>query len=131
MPKVVWSWRLSERRKKKKASSASVEFAQRAISRRIRLLSAAGCVILVLALLPNGKTERAALVSAPSVIQERTVILDAGHGGFDGGAIAADGTSEKDINLHITLQLGEYLRLCGYRVVYTHSGRFGFPTKSR
>lgn len=121
MPKVVWSWRLSERRKKKKASSASVEFAKRAISRRIRLLSAAGCVVLVLALLPNGKTERAALVSAPSVIQERTVILDAGHGGFDGGAIAADGTSEKDINLHITLQLGEYLRLCGYRVVYTRT----------
>ena len=32
-----------------------------------------------------------------------TVIIDAGHGGFDGGAVASDGTVEKDINLNIAL----------------------------
>lgn len=31
----------------------------------------------------------------------KTVILDAGHGGEDGGAVASDGTQEKDINLSI------------------------------
>ena len=37
------------------------------------------------------------------------VIIDAGHGGFDGGAVADDGTVEKDINLSISLYLQEYL----------------------
>ena len=37
------------------------------------------------------------------------VIIDAGHGGFDGGAVANDGTVEKDINLSIALYLQEYL----------------------
>ena len=29
------------------------------------------------------------------------IIIDAGHGNFDGGAVANDGTVEKDINLAI------------------------------
>ena len=33
--------------------------------------------------------------------KSKTVVLDAGHGGFDGGAVADDGTLEKDINLSI------------------------------
>lgn len=48
-----------------------------------------------------------------------TVILDAGHGGFDGGAVAEDGTVEKDINLIISLQLGDMLRSAGYKVILT------------
>lgn len=40
----------------------------------------------------------------------KTLIIDAGHGGFDGGAQAADGTSEQDINLRIAKDL---CALCG------------------
>ena len=47
------------------------------------------------------------------------VILDAGHGGFDGGAVAQDGTIEKDINLSITLTLKELLIKSGYDVIMT------------
>lgn len=39
------------------------------------------------------------------------VIIDAGHGGFDGGAVADDGTIEKEINLSISLYLQEYLSM--------------------
>ena len=49
----------------------------------------------------------------------KKVIIDAGHGGFDGGAVATDGTSEKDINLSIALTIGDMLSSCGYDVVYT------------
>ena len=42
--------------------------------------------------------------------QHKTLIIDAGHGGFDGGAQAADGTSEQDINLSIAKDL---YSLCG------------------
>lgn len=42
-----------------------------------------------------------------------TVIIDAGHGGEDGGAVGADGSYEKDINLAIALELEELLRSAG------------------
>ena len=44
-----------------------------------------------------------------------TVIIDAGHGGEDGGA-EVDGILEKDINLSIADRLADTLRLCGVRV---------------
>lgn len=48
-----------------------------------------------------------------------TIILDAGHGGFDGGAVAEDGTVEKDINLKISLFLYDFLNTAGYNVIMT------------
>lgn len=48
-----------------------------------------------------------------------TIIIDAGHGGFDGGAVAEDGTVEKDINLEVSLYLQEYLELSGFDTVMT------------
>ena len=59
------------------------------------------------------------LAVSGSVMGRPTVILDAGHGGFDGGAVAPDGTVEKEINLKIALKLKEFLRLGGYEVVMT------------
>jgi len=47
------------------------------------------------------------------------IILDAGHGGFDGGAVAGDGTVEKDINLEISLILCDFLKANGYEVILT------------
>ncbi|MGN0526643.1 MAG: N-acetylmuramoyl-L-alanine amidase, partial [Acutalibacteraceae bacterium] len=47
------------------------------------------------------------------------IIIDAGHGGFDGGAVSIDGTAEKDINLKITLYLNEMLKSFGYKTVLT------------
>lgn len=44
-----------------------------------------------------------------------TVIIDAGHGGEDGGA-EVSGILEKDINLSIADKLADTLRLCGVRV---------------
>lgn len=45
--------------------------------------------------------------------QHRTIILDAGHGGMDGGAVAIDGTRESDLNLAITLKTDALLALLG------------------
>ena len=47
------------------------------------------------------------------------IIVDAGHGGFDGGASTQDGVSEKGINLNIALHLKEYLNFFGFNVVMT------------
>ena len=48
-----------------------------------------------------------------------TIIVDAGHGGEDGGATADDGTLEKDINLSISLKLRDMLSAAGFNVVMT------------
>ncbi len=49
----------------------------------------------------------------------RTVILDAGHGGYDGGAISVTGTAEKTLNLDTTLTLAALLKAQGYQVILT------------
>ena len=48
-----------------------------------------------------------------------TVILDAGHGDPDGGAVGIGGTIEKDINLKVTLNCKKYLK-AGVYVLYLH-----------
>ncbi len=50
-----------------------------------------------------------------------TIIIDAGHGGEDGGAVGIDGIVEKDINLKIALKLEDYLEACGYKVIMTRN----------
>ena len=48
-----------------------------------------------------------------------TIVLDPGHGGFDGGAVSKDGTSEKDINLKIALELRDIMKEYPIEVVMT------------
>lgn len=52
---------------------------------------------------------------------EKTIIIDAGHGGIDGGAVSKDGTSEKDINLSIAKYLESYLKQSGAKVIMTRN----------
>lgn len=50
-----------------------------------------------------------------------TVVLDAGHGDPDGGAVGVNGTLEKDINLSIILKVREILENCGIKVIMTRT----------
>lgn len=49
-----------------------------------------------------------------------TIILDAGHGGKDPGAVGYSGLKEKDITLGVTLKLGQIIKnnLPGVNVIY-------------
>lgn len=49
------------------------------------------------------------------------IIVDAGHGGFDGGAVARDGTVEAALNLEISRSLSVMLRFFGYDVINTRT----------
>ncbi len=58
---------------------------------------------------------------ADALPYEKIIILDAGHGGEDPGAVAYNGLLEKDLNLQITLEIGKALEEKGYVVVYTRT----------
>lgn len=51
-------------------------------------------------------------------------ILDAGHGGEDGGAVAYDGTLEKDLNLQICNNISLYFDIFGIDYVIIRDGDF-------
>jgi N-acetylmuramoyl-L-alanine amidase len=51
------------------------------------------------------------------------IVIDAGHGGKDAGAIGVNGVKEKDVNLSIALKLGKLIEenMKDVKVVYTRS----------
>jgi len=46
-------------------------------------------------------------------LPDRQLILDAGHGGEDGGAVSLSGVPESQINLAVTVKLDQILGFCG------------------
>ena len=63
----------------------------------------------------------AADVLVPELRAVRTVVVDAGHGGRDPGAIGVGGLREKDVTLRLAKALGQELEQQGFRVVYTRN----------
>lgn len=60
-----------------------------------------------------------------------TLVIDAGHGGLDGGASAADGTLESAVNLEIARRAEALARLFGVRTVMTRdSEELDYPDES-
>ena len=57
----------------------------------------------------------------PENLKETTVIIDAGHGGYEKGAIGCLGDEEKDINLKIAMQVEEMLKSKGINVLMTRN----------
>jgi len=75
--------------------------------------------LLVALFIGMGGMNSIPLITSANASEQRTVIIDAGHGGFDGGAVASDGTIEKDINLKIALSLADFLKQSGFKVILT------------
>ncbi len=74
--------------------------------------------------IPNSyNTHENEIVTASSNAEDKkpVIILDAGHGGIDGGCTAYNGALEKDINLSIELSLKAILENLGYSVEVTRS----------
>ena len=60
---------------------------------------------------------RAAVQAAALERQPVRVVIDAGHGGEDGGAVTAQGVRESGINLAISLRVRDLLAFCGVQPV--------------
>jgi N-acetylmuramoyl-L-alanine amidase len=86
--------------------------------RFIRIILSLSLLFVCLLLLPIDNVTSTAVVNE-NFSKSKKIILDPGHGGFDGGAQGDDGTLEKNINLSIALKTKEMLVFCGYDVIMT------------
>ena len=58
-----------------------------------------------------------------------TVVIDAGHGGEDGGATSCTGILESNINLEIALRLNDLMHLLGYDTMMTRTSDTALHTQ--
>lgn len=65
------------------------------------------------------KIDEAVTVTEAVPEDKFVIILDAGHGGMDGGCSTADGKTEKGINLNILLAVRDMAKFFGYNVEAT------------
>ncbi len=75
----------------------------------IRFYAVATIVLSMLAVIGYNHTA----VQQTNTIPCKSVLIDAGHGGVDGGASAADGTLEKEINLAVAQDMYAILTFLG------------------
>ncbi|MCM8796032.1 MAG: N-acetylmuramoyl-L-alanine amidase [Candidatus Omnitrophica bacterium] len=71
------------------------------------------------------------LVKMPAVLPIKKVVIDAGHGGSDPGAIGRTGIREKVITLDIAKRLSSILRSQGIEVVMTRTTDIFVPLSRR
>lgn len=87
------------------------------VIKRKRVLLVILCVVLVFCLAMAFFVVKN--VSASKYIY--TIVIDAGHGGNDGGSVGVSGTVEKDINLQYAKTLEKMCREFGFLVVMTRT----------
>jgi N-acetylmuramoyl-L-alanine amidase len=92
---------------------------------RLRLFAAS----LLIAFLGTLYTAQAKRASGDS--GSLTVVIDAGHGGYDRGGIPGQRVSEKDMTLDVAQRLRKVLAASGYRVVMTRDSDVFVPLGTR
>ena len=81
-----------------------------------RLIPIYGLVFL-LTMLVTLIGNKAIQTSAEATLRKgnHTIIIDAGHGGEDGGAVSCTGVPESAINLEIALRLNDLMKFLGFQ----------------
>ena len=84
----------------------------------LKLITIYGIVLLAVFILTMATDRTATVMSeSASYAQRHTIIIDAGHGGIDGGATSCTGILESGLNLQIALRLNDLMHLLGYDTV--------------
>ncbi|MGO1712294.1 MAG: N-acetylmuramoyl-L-alanine amidase CwlD, partial [Senegalia sp. (in: firmicutes)] len=99
----------------------------REINIKMRNLIVIPIIILAVSLYFYG--ERDIVKTASSPVMDKIIVLDAGHGGFDPGAIGNSDKKEDDINLEITLKLRRLIEQGGGIAVLTRDIDKGLDTE--
>jgi len=86
--------------------------------------------LIVNGLIPGQVSLNDILASDPAILAGKTIALDPGHGGIDGGAKAGR-LEEKNLTLSLALKLAEELRSHGATVVFTRDSDIDYYTKGK
>lgn len=106
--------------------------AEHAITLATALLVFIGGMLALAAWHKNDTLPSAAPTLAPAPLTGLTILVDAGHGGYDGGARCRDsGVWEKELNLAVALKLEQALTDQGARVIMTRREDIDLCTENR
>ncbi|MGB9475628.1 MAG: N-acetylmuramoyl-L-alanine amidase [Candidatus Udaeobacter sp.] len=94
---------------------------------RLRLAASLLIVFLQCVVFSTAQAKRASRDSGSTT----TVVIDAGHGGYDRGGIPGQRVSEKDMTLDVAQRLKKVLAANGYRVVMTRDSDVFVPLGTR
>ena len=86
-----------------------------------RFLPISLLLCLLLLLIPAISHNISSFLQTSSLSSRYTVLIDAGHGGFDPGKVGIDGSIEKDINLSISLKQKNLLEQNDIKVLMTRT----------
>ncbi len=92
--------------------------------KRIVLLASLLIAVVVIGIF-RISLERETIETVALPVSNKVIIIDAGHGNPDGGAVSTNGISEAEINLKIALKLQNLLEQSGATVILTRSDENG------
>ena len=99
------------------------------LKRWVRVCSCA-CVLIIYIIAALFTNETASVLAENKpILAKQTVIIDAGHGGEDGGATSCTGVLESGINLEIACRLKDILNLFGYHTIMTRTDNNAIHTE--
>jgi len=79
-------------------------------------------LFIILSICLNFNNPNQVTPASATYCNNKIIVIDAGHGYPDGGAVGNLGTLEKDLNLIISHKIGEYFIKSGAHVIYTRAG---------
>lgn len=89
------------------------------------------CIVLVVIMLIGLAVVKRAIPTIATPVTNRSIIIDAGHGGGDPGAIGKSGSLEKEINLSIALKLQDFIEQNGGVVLMSRTDDNGLANSKR
>ena len=99
------------------------------LRRRIGVLFCIVGILTIISALSVFVFEPASEEASASIQNDPVLMIDPGHGGEDGGAVAADGTLEAELNLAVAQKLYGLAAFCGVQTLMTRTGEhIDYPT---
>ncbi len=91
------------------------------VNNKLKKIKVLFCLIIICLITAAVPTYQEVLKSVEKITSADVIVIDAGHGGFDGGAESIKGTSEKNINLAIAKELEALAKKDGWNIIMTRS----------